>query len=272
MKKSIRLNTGAEMPIIGLGTWEMDGPTVHKALPEALALGYRHIDTADKYYNHKDIGAVLKEGAVPREEIFITSKVWRDEFTEAQVPMAAERLLGELQLEYLDLFLLHWPNKDISIEETLTAMQKLKEKGLVKAIGVANFTIHHLEDIKKTGIEIAVNQVEFHPSLYQKELHEYCIANNIALTAYSPMGRGQDLTLPIIADIAGKYSKSPSQIVLNWITRKDIPALPKASTHAHLADNLASIDWEMSEKDSAIIDALGMHNRIVVPDFNEFDY
>ncbi|MEO8637473.1 MAG: aldo/keto reductase [Candidatus Taylorbacteria bacterium] len=272
MKKILTLNDNLTIPILGFGTWELLGAKAKMAVLTALEVGYRHVDTADAYENHKEVGLAIKESRVPREELFITSKLWRDEFEKGKVKGACQRALKELGLDYLDLYLLHWPNKDVPIGETLEAMRELVEVGLVRSIGVSNFTIHHLEDVIATGISVALNQVEFHPSLYQKELEEFCGKHAIAVTAYSPMARGADLKIPTIVDIAKKYKKSASQIILNWTMQKGIVVIPKASNPIHIRDNFASLEFDLAPEDCALIDNLHMNRRIVLPDFNEFDY
>ena len=238
----LSLNTEASMPALGFGTWELTGQTCVQAVEKALAVGYRHIDTALMYNNHKEVGQAVKNSAVQRKDLFITSKVPRDSLQRKSVISACNLALEELGCKYLDMYLIHWPNREVPIKETLGAMQELKEQGFVKAIGVSNFTIQHLKDALKTGIQFSNNQVEFHPTLYQKELQEFCSQNNIVLTAYSPLGRGEDLNLEGIQNLAEKYSKSTAQIVLNWILKKGIAAIPKASNPEYIQDNFNALE------------------------------
>ena len=266
----LSLNTGANMPALGFGTWELTGQTCVQAVTKALAVGYRHIDTALMYDNHKEVGQAIKNSGVQREDLFITSKVWRDSLTSQGIINACNQTLKELDCEYLDMYLIHWPNSDVPIEETLGAMQQLKEQGAVKHIGVSNFSIKHLKDALATGIQFSNNQVEFHPSLYQKELQEFCNQNNIILTAYSPLGRGEDLNLKVIQNLAEKYSKSPAQVVLNWILKKGIAAIPKASNPEYIQDNFMALEWDLAPEAIALIDELNQKNRIVNPGFSEF--
>jgi len=259
------------MPALGFGTWELTGQTCVQAVKKALGIGYRHIDTALMYGNHKEVGQAIKNSGIQREELFITSKVWRDSLTSRGVLNTLNQALKELGCEYLDMYLIHWPNSEVPIKETLGAMQELKEQGLVKAIGVSNFGIQHLKDALATGIQFSNNQVEFHPTFYQKELKEFCDQNNIILTAYSPLGRGEDLNLKIIQNLAEKYSKSSAQVVLNWILKKGIAAIPKASNPEYIQDNFNALQWNLAPKDIILTDELNQKNRIVNPGFNEFE-
>jgi len=271
MQTMLSLNTGASMPALGFGTYELTGQTCVQAVTKALGVGYRHIDTALMYGNHREIGQAIKNSGIQREELFITSKVWRDSLQRQNVINACNLALKELACEYLDMYLIHWPNNEVPIEETLGAMQELKEQGLTKAIGISNFGINHLKDALATGIQLSNNQVEFHPSLYQKELREFCSQNNIVLTAYSPLGRGEDLNLKIIQNLAKKYSKSSAQVVLNWILIKGVSVIPKASNPEYIQDNFNALKWDLAPEDVALVDQLDQQNRIVNPGFSNFE-
>lgn len=272
MKKTLTLNNGIEIPTIGLGTWKLTGGIIKKVIADALTIGYRHIDTAEHYENQKDIAAALDASSIPREELFITSKVWVTDLHREDVYKACQRTLKELKMDYIDLYLIHWPDRGVPFSETLGAMRDLQDRGMVKAIGVSNFTIHHLQDALKTGVQISVNQVEFHPSLYQKELKDFCDKQRIVITAHSSMAQGTELELPIVKELAIKYGRSPAQIILNWTMRKGIAAIPKATTKEFLKDNFDSLDWEMAEEDSQRIDALNLNNRTVSPTLADFSY
>lgn len=225
--KTIRLNVDAQIPILGFGTWQLNDTICVDAVKNALLTGYRHIDTADIYGNHLEVAQGIRESGVPRNEIFITTKVFFPDLHGDRVIQKCKHFLSELETDYIDLLLIHWPNKKIPIEETLHAMNSLKNEGKIKAIGVSNFTIQHLEKALATGVKITNNQIELHPSFKQKEMREYCKANNITVTAYSPLGQGVDLQIPLIQELARKYTVSPAQVVLNWIITQNVIAIPK---------------------------------------------
>ncbi|MDQ3099096.1 MAG: aldo/keto reductase [bacterium] len=271
--KSLPLNQLTSIPVLGFGTWQITGDECVKSVKKALEVGYRHIDTANAYGNHAQVAQGIKESGVAREEIFITTKVFYHDLHQEAVLKKCDQFLQELETEYLDLLLIHWPNKNVELAETLNAMNELKKRGKIKAIGVSNFTQRHLEDAKATGIEVTNNQVELHPSLNQNDLKEYCGTNNIVLTAYSPLGRGEDLELDIIKELALKYNATPSQVILNWIMTKNIVAIPKSVNEDRIKENFESLNWEMTAEDVTHIDAnVPQGERILVPEWAEFDY
>lgn len=272
MKKELTLNSHFTIPIIGLGTWQLGGTVAYHAVKMALGAGYTHFDTADAYDNHTPIGEALRDSKIPRDKLFITSKIWRDEFKKGDVKVTCQRALRELGMDYLDLYLLHWPNKDVPIKETLEAMKKIQEEGLVKSIGVSNFTVHHLKDVLETGITVSVNQVEFHPSFIQSELKKFCDEHGIILTAYSQFAQGKDLKIPAIQEMAKRLGKSEAQIILNWLIQKDISVIPRASIEEHIVSNIKALEFDLEPQDCAIIDALNTNTRIITPEFAEFSY
>ncbi len=264
------LGTG-HIPILGFGTWQLVGPDCSSAVEIALETGYRHIDTADAYGNHKEIGNVLHASGLPRSDIFLTSKIWRDFLRGGAVKESCDRFLEELQTDYLDLLLIHWPNHKIPIAETLIAMEDLRISGRIKAIGLSNSTIKHIEEALKVGVTISTNQVEYHPSLQQKELKKFCEDNGIVITAYSPIAQGQDFDIPIITELASKYKTSASQVILNWIMVSGMVAIPKATTREHIDDNFESLSWEMEAMDIERINEVQLEHRLVNPRFAEFN-
>lgn len=266
------LNNKTEIPSIGLGTWELNGSQCIHVVKKSLELGYRHMDTAEMYMNESEIGIAIKN--FPREKLFITSKVWPEGLDYYKVLAACEQSLAKLETHYLNLYLIHWPNKVLNYEEILKAFKLLYQKGKIKAFGVSNFTINHLKDIipicKKLNLPLTVNQVEFHPLLYQKELLEFCKKNKIIITAYSPLARGKITENEIIKEIAEKYDKTPSQISLKWLLQKEMVVIPKASSEEHLKQNL-ELDLKLNKEDVNKIDNIKEKTRIINPSFAEFE-
>lgn len=259
------------IPHIGLGTWQLNGQQCRHAVSVALQLGYRHIDTAMIYANQKDIGVAIKESKIARRSLFITSKVWHSSLSYADVLSQTEEILEQLQTSYLDLLLIHWPNKRVSMKETFKALAELVEAGKVKHIGVSNFTIQHLKEaMKVSSVPLYCCQFEFHPYLQQHELVQFCKQNGIVVTAYSPLAQGHVLEDPEILKIAHKHKKTVAQIVLAWIHQQDIVVIPKSTTKERLEQNLKSMDIELSSEEIHILRSLNMNKRYCAPAFAEF--
>ncbi len=256
------------MPVLGLGTWRLTGEACVETVRTALKLGYRHIDTAEHYGNHRHVAEGIYD--FERSSIFLTTKLWRDYLHREQVRSECERALKELDTDYIDLYLIHWPNKEVPISETLEAMQKLRDDGMVRSIGVSNFTIKHLEEAMETGIQISANQVEFHPHLYQKELLEFCRKAGIVITAYSPLAHGGIMKDPVLREIADSLHKTPAQVSLKWLLSKGTVAIPKASSEEHLRQNMDIFGWELSAEDIAKIDSIKTNERFNNPPYSEF--
>lgn len=206
-----------------------------------------------------------------RDQIFLTTKVRRLDLRRADVIAACERFLAELQTDYLDLALAHWPNSDIPMEETFAGFQALKDRGVIRNFGVSNFTMSRLERATAITDGIIANQVEYHPSLNQQALLEYCQSRHIAVIAYSPVAKGQDLDLPIVRELAATYRRSGSQVVLNWLMSKNIIAIPSSGSAEHIADNLRALEWELASEDVEKIDQTHRNNRLTQSSFAEFD-
>ena len=270
--KKFKFKSGNEVPALGFGTWEILGEDAVRSTRKALETGYRHIDTADKYGNHKFVGQGIKDSGVDRKDIFLTTKVWYLELASSNLRKSAERFLEELQVDYIDLLLIHWPNKNIPIEESLNAMDQLKTEGIIKNIGVSNFTVNHLKDCLKTGVEVVTNQIELHPTFGQFELVDFARANGIITTAYSPLGRGADLRLPELIEIAEKYGKSVPQVIINWIISRGIIAIPKSVNDTRIKENFEALDFELSEEDIKAISSLDKGERLLDNAWSEFDY
>ena len=267
----LRLNQQDTIPQLGLGTWQIRGEECRNAVYEAIRIGYRHIDTADAYHNHANVAAGLNDAALERNEYFLTSKVWREDLAYQDLMDSCKRALEELDTDYLDLFLMHWPNKNIPMEDSLSAMRELKSQGLIKAIGVSNFTVTHLKEALATDTDIAMNQVEFHPSLYQRELKQYCDEQNIQMTAYSPLARGQDLKLESVQKIAKDRNVDPAQVIINWVIQKDMVVIPKSTNPDRIESNYQALKWELSDDEMQRIDDENTDNRLISPDFAEFE-
>jgi len=266
-----KLKTGDEIPVIAYGTWDIAEENVGENVEIALKAGYNHIDTAEGYHNEGGIGEVLEN--YDRDELFITSKVLPSNLNYESVIKACERSLEKLGTDYLDLYLIHWPNPAISLRETLKAMKYLRDQGLVKNIGVSNFSAYQLNAVlKTTPVPITVNQIEFHPWLYQKELLELCKENDVVLEAAAPLARTEVLEDNTIVELADKYDKSPAQIVLKWELQKDVVPLPKSRSKAHIEENLELFNWELSSEDMAKIDNIDQQKRIYRIDFDDETY
>lgn len=261
----------SKIPLLGFGTWQLEGQKVINPLESALKIGFRHIDTAYIYGNQKEIGTVIKNSGIKREELFVTTKLWHDFMDKDQVSTAFENTLTDLQMDYVDLYLIHWPNKIVPMVDTLGEMAKLKDEGKIKAIGVSNFTIRHLEEAMASGIEITNNQVELHPTFNQQELRKFCEQNNISITAYSPIGQGKDLSEKIVVDLANKYQTTGSGIILAWLRQRNIIAVPRSSDERHISENWDSLKVEMSAEDLDLMETIPQKPRQVNPGFSEFN-
>jgi len=256
----VKLNNGVEMPLLGLGTWEIsEGETIN-AVQLAISNGYRHIDTARIYGNEKGVGKGLKlsleEHGLEREDIFITTKLWINSFQYEKALKAFNRSLNKLDLDYVDLYLLHWPEPTYR-KEAWKALETILKEGKTRSIGVSNFYQHHLDELL-SGADIipAVNQVEFSPYLYLKELKEYCENRRIRLEAYSPLTRGKKLKDTKLLDIANKYNKSTAQILIRWGLQHEVIEIPKSSKEDHIIENIKIFDFTITEDDMALLNSL----------------
>lgn len=240
---------------MGLGTWGLTGKRCRDIVRRAVELGYRHIDTAEIYGNHSEIGEAIRH--FPRSGIFLTSKVWTNHLRHSDVIEACNRTLRELKTDYLDLYLIHWPSSEVPHEETFAAMRELVSDGKVRSVGVSNFAENHLRDaLRVAGDMVMVDQMEFHPRCYQKDLLEFCKDHGLVVTAYSPLGRGNILGDEVIREIAEKYHRTPAQVCLRWGLQKGVVVIPKAGSEGHLRENLDVFDWEISKDDMRRLDSL----------------
>ncbi len=267
------LHNGVEMPRFGLGVFKVqDGDEVVQSVKAALDTGYRSIDTAAVYKNEEGVGQALAETDVPREEIFVTTKLWNSEQGYDSTLKAFDESLKKLGLDYVDLYLIHWPlPKKGKFKETWQAFEKLYEEGRVRAIGVSNFNAHHLEELMEDcKVKPMVNQVEFHPKLTQQKVHEFCKQHQIQLEAWSPLMQGQLLDNPTIVEIANKHDKSPAQVILRWDLQNEVVTIPKSIKPHRIKENADIFDFELSQEDMDKISALNEDQR-VGPDPDVFD-
>lgn len=262
LQETVTLNNGVKMPIMGLGVFKVeDGELVVESVKSAIKNGYRSIDTASFYDNEIGVGQGIKESGVPREELFITTKVWNSDHGYESTLAAFEVSLEKLGLEYLDLYLIHWPVKE-KFQETWKALEKLYKDGKVRAIGVSNFNVHHLEDIlKNCEVKPVINQVEYHPHLTQIEVKEFCEKNDIRLEAWSPLKKGVLLSEPIIIELAEKYQKSPAQVILRWDIQNGVVTIPKSVKEHRVIENADIFDFHLSQEDMDKISALNINSR-----------
>lgn len=270
---SIVLNNGVRMPQLGFGVWKIPDDQVTQVLEKAFEIGYRSVDTARIYKNEEGVGRAVAESGIPREELFITTKVWNSDQGYENTLNAFEASLQRLGLDYVDLYLIHWPTpKYDQYVETYKALEKLYKDGRVRAIGVSNFDIDHLERIlNECEVVPAVNQVECHPYLQQKELKAFCKKHGIAVEAYSPLMNGKDaLQDEVILKIAKKYGKTPAQVILRWHLQEGVIAIPRTVTPSRMEENFRVFDFELSEEDMKEIAALDRNVRVnaVPSEFN----
>lgn len=258
------LRNGMVIPCVGFGTWQTpDGQVAEESVKTAIQCGYRHIDSAALYENEDGVGKGIANCGVKRRGLFITSKVWNTERGYNRTMAAFNRTLNNLGLDYIDLYLIHWPaNKkqfanweEINLD-TWRAMTEIYKSGRAKAIGVSNFMPHHLEALMKTEIKPMVNQIEFHPGFMQQETVDYCRKNIIQVEAYSPLGTGRMLDNDVLKNIAAKYGKSVAQICIRWCLQHDILPLPKSVTPARIKENSEVFDFEITAEDMEVIDLM----------------
>ncbi|GAB4073031.1 aldo/keto reductase [Barrientosiimonas marina] len=261
LQDTVTLNNGVTMPGFGLGVYKVDEQTAADSVKAALKNGYRSIDTASYYDNEAGVGRGIKESGISRESIFVTSKVWNDEQGYHNTLEAFENSLAKLGLDYLDLYLIHWPVSDTYLE-TWQAMEKLYEEGRVRAIGVSNFHVHHLQRLMaNTRVKPVIDQVEYHPHLTQESLRVFCEQENIQLEAWSPLKKGRLLDDPSINDLAEKYGKTPAQIILRWDVQNHVVTIPKSTHDERIKENASIFDFALANEDMQKIDSLNQNDR-----------
>lgn len=262
MREEFReLSNGVKIPIVGFGTYKLDNDEVCNMVKEAIKLGYRSIDTASFYKNEEGVGKGIKESNINREDLFITTKVWIDDDGYENTIKAFEKSLAKLDLEYIDLYLVHWPTE--KIKETWRALEDLYRKGMVRAIGVCNCDKNQLESIIEfADINPMVNQVELHPNRTEKDLLKICKRHNIVVEAWSPIKRGALMSNLTIKELAKKYNKSEVQIILRWHLQNNVIAIPKTSSIERAKENINIFDFEISKEDMKKIDDLNTGERM----------
>lgn len=276
LQDTTTLHNGVKMPWFGIGVFKVEeGPELVNAVKTAIKHGYRSVDTAAIYENEEGVGKGIEEGlkeaGISREELFVTSKVWNADLGYESTIAAYETSLKKLGLEYLDLYLIHWPVEG-KYKDAWRALETLYKEGRVKAIGVSNFQIHHLEGLMKDAeIKPMVNQVEYHPRLTQKELQAFCQDNGIQLEGWSPLMQGQLLGNEVLQEIANKHNKSVAQIILRWDLQNGVVTIPKSTKEHRIVENANVFDFELTKEEIEIIDGLNQNLR-VGPDPDNFDF
>ncbi len=265
VRSRVRLSQGTEMPVLGLGVFQSPpGTETRQAVEWALDAGYRLIDTAAMYGNESDVGAAVRASGISRAEIFVTTKLWHTDHGYDAAKRACHLSLERLGLEYIDLYLIHWPRTDPPANrlESWRALEELKSEGACRAIGVSNYAVRHLEELEDARVPPAVNQVEFHPFVYDPELLEYCDAHAIRLEAYSPLTRNRRLDDPTVASVAATHSRSPAQVLIRWGLQHGVVEIPKSTHRERIQENSRVFDFTLSDDEMARLDGLRDRRRV----------
>ncbi len=257
---------GARIPALGFGTWELRDGTAVRMVEYALAIGYRHIDTARMYENEREVGSAIRCACIPRDELFVTTKIWPDCFRRGDLEAAAEDSRERLGLEHVDLILLHWPNPEVPLAETVDALNEVRARGITRHIGVSNFPSNLLmEAVRLSEAPLVTDQVEYHPYLSQRRLLAVCRDMGIALTAYCPLARGRVLGDPVLGRIAAVHRKSPAQVALRWLIQQEgVVAIPRSAKPEHARHNFEIWDFSLSEREMEEIHALARPDGRIV--------
>jgi diketogulonate reductase-like aldo/keto reductase len=256
------------IPLRGFGTWLLREDACRAAVETALDVGYRHIDTAPGYGNHAAVRAAIQASGIPRDELFVTTKVPHEQLHQADLVASCRRSLDELGLDQVDLFLIHWPNPDIPLAESLEAMRELLDAGLIRRCGVSNFTVERLRAACALDtVPIAVNQIELHPYLKEWPMLEAARELGVTVTAYSPLGFANVLSDETIGVIARRHGRTPAAVILRWHLQLDVVAVPKATSRDHIRDNFGILDLELSDDEMAAIGGIDRWERYARPDF-----
>ena len=263
---------GANIPAIGLGTWTLTGKAATRLVADAIRSGYRHVDTATMYDNEEAVGAGLRASGVSRDEIFLTTKVWPSDIADGDLQRSVAASLKRLQVDRLDLALIHWPSGTIPLAESIRALNEVKDRGLARHIGVSNFTVAHVDEaVALSRHPLACNQIEYHPFLNQDRVLAACRALGMAVVSYCPLARGAELFRePAVTAAAERHGRTPAQIVLRWqVQQEGVVAIPRSSSPERIAQNLRVFDFALEAGEMAAIDALSSrHHRICDFDFS----
>lgn len=259
---------GGAMPVLGLGTFQAEGGDCRTAVRTALDLGYRHLDTARMYGNEQEVGKGIKESGVDRQNIFVTTKLQTGQLDSEGVRESCEKSLQSLDTEYLDLLLIHWPEPDTPLADTLGAMETLKQQGKIRHLGVSNFTVAWMQQaVEAAESPIFCNQIEYHPYIAQGPPMRFCRDHDMAVVAYSPLAQGRVAQDAQLAEIGRKYGKSAAQVALRWLVRqKGVVAIPKGTSEEHIRDNMEIFDFELDHEDLSIIGSFDRNLRLIDPE------
>jgi diketogulonate reductase-like aldo/keto reductase len=257
LASAVHQNDGTAMPLLGFGTYQIpNGGACYRAVRHALDVGYRHIDTAAFYGNEEDVGRAVRDSGLARADLYVTTKLWNSDQGYDSALRAFERSLKRLGLDYVDLYLVHWPEPG-KRADSWRALEEIRKRGHCRSIGVSNYTVRHLEELLRSAQVMPVNnQVEFSPFLYQRKLLEFCAAKGISLTAYCPLTHGEKLDHPAIAQIGAKYGKTGAQVLLRWALQHNVVAIPKSARNERIEENAALYDFELDANEMARLDAL----------------
>ncbi|EWY36364.1 2,5-didehydrogluconate reductase [Skermanella stibiiresistens SB22] len=258
---------GVRVPALGLGTWQLSDAQCADVVRAGLAMGYRHVDTAQAYKNEDQVGLALADSDVPRDEIFLTTKVWHERLEADDLKRSVDESLTKLRTDHVDLLLIHWPNPEFPLGRSLEALAEVKARGKARQIGVSNFPVALLrEAIERHGADLLCDQIEYHPFLSQKPILEFARAHDLMVTAYSPIARGEVAAHPVLTRIGERHGKSAVQVTLRWlIDQPNVAAIPKASGEKHLRSNFEIFDFKLTDEDRAEIDGLLGDRRLVNP-------
>lgn len=262
---------GVTVPTLGIGTWEVTGPTATETVADAIAAGYRHVDTAVIYGNHAEVGEGIRRGGVARDDLWLTSKIWLDAYAPKRLRDSAEQALKDLGVDYLDLLLLHWPAaQPAETEPALRALQQLRDDGLIRELGVSNFPDHLLRPALQIAPEIFADQVEYHAHLAHEKLTATALELDLMVTAYSPLAHGEGVTAePVVTDIAANLGVSPAQVCIAWLARQgNVTVLPRSTNPGRRRENLAALEVDLAAADVARLDELSRtRKRYINPPF-----